>query len=93
MDEGSQYDDSEWERFCTSIQEQVTDFQQLQPVVSGVRSKAFCGRMERVTLETVYRSASEEHLLFINRIRAEQPTRDRAVEYFGDRHWSGQTLD
>ena len=42
-DEGSQYEDQEWERFFTSIKEQphypfvctVADFQQLQPVNSG----------------------------------------------------------
>lgn len=61
VDEGSQYDDSEWERFFTSIQEQqhspfttvVADSQQLQPVVSSGLCKALGGRMETVVLETV----------------------------------------
>ena len=101
VDEGSQYDDKEWERFFQSIKEQphspfcavIADFQQLQPVVAGGRCKAFCDMMESVVLDTVYRSSDEDHLLFINRIRAEQPTRSRLMEYFGDRHWSDHTLD
>ena len=99
VDEGSQYDDKEWERFFTSIQEQPrspfcavdADFQQMQPVDSEVRCKAFCSLMETVVLETVYRSTDEEQLVFITRIRAEQPTRDRLMKYFGDRHRSAYT--
>jgi hypothetical protein len=101
VDEGSQYDDKEWERFFQCIKEQphspfcavIADFQQLQPVVAGGRCKAFCDMMESVVLDTVYRSTDEDHLLFINRIRTEQPTRRRVMEYFGDRHWSDHTLD
>ena len=101
VDEGSQYDDKEWERFFQCIKEQphspfcavIADFQQLQPVVAGGRCKAFCDMMESVVLDTVYRSTDEDHLLFINRIRTEQPTRRRVMEYFGERHWSDYTLD
>jgi hypothetical protein len=101
VDEGSQYDDQEWERFFTCVKEQphlpytvvVADFQQLQPVVSGGKCKAFCERMVTVTLDTVYRSTDEEHLLFQNRIRFEQPTRERLTEYFGDHHWRRYSLD
>ena len=101
VDEGSQYDSREWERFFTSIQEQprspftavVADFQQRQPVVSGGLCQKFCGRMGTVVLETVYRSTVEARLLFISHVRAEQPTRDRAMEYFGDMHSPGHTLE
>ena len=37
--------------------------------------------------KTVYRTSDEEHLLFLNRIREEQPDRPCPEEYFGDRHW------
>ena len=99
-DEGSQYDDTEWERFYTSIREQphspysvvVSDFQQLQPVVSGGLCKQFCECMETVTLDTVYRSSDEEHLLFQNRVRYEQPSKAVLTEYFGERHWTQYSL-
>lgn len=71
----------------------VADFQQLQPVVSGGLCQKFCGCMANVTLETVYRSTDEEHLLFQNRIRFEQPSKARLREYFGDRHWRGSSLE
>ncbi len=95
MDEASQYEDREWERFFTSIKEQphapfvavVADFKQLQPVVSGGLCKAFCDKMETVQLKTVYRSSDEAHLLFQNRIRERQPQRSVLTEYFLDRHW------
>ena len=99
-DEGSQYDNKEWERFFTSIREQphlpysvvVADFQQLQPVVSGGLCKEFCERMETVTLDTVYRTSDEEHLLFQNRVRYAQPSKAVLQEYFGERHWSQYSL-
>ena len=43
--------------------------------------------MQTVELKTVYRSADPEHLLFLNRIRLEQPSRYALSDYFGDRHW------
>jgi hypothetical protein len=83
IDEGSQYDDREWQRLFTSILEQphkplvvgVADFQQLQPVVSGGLCKKTLEICERITLQTVYRSTDKEHLLFQNRIRFQQPSR------------------
>ena len=101
LDEGSQYEDLEWERFYTCIKEQphspfvgiVADFQQLQPVSGGQLCKQFCEKMQTVVLDTVYRSADEEHLLFLNRIRSSQPDRETLSEYFGDRHWHHRTLE
>ena len=100
MDEGSQYEDREWTRLFQCIKEQphspycvlVADFQQLQPVVSGGKCRAFSECMRKVQLRTVYRSADPAHLVFLNSIREEQPSRGRLVEYFGDRHWKGLTL-
>ena len=100
MDEGSQYEDREWTRLFQCIKEQphspycvlVADFQQLQPVVSGGKCRAFSECMRKVQLHTVYRSADPAHLVFLNSIREEQPSRGRLVEYFGDRHWKGLTL-
>ena len=43
--------------------------------------------MPTVTLDTVYRSSDEEHLLFLNRIRYQQPDKDTLRQYFDDRHW------
>ena len=100
MDEASQYDDRERERPLRSVKEQphapycavVADFQQLQPVSAGNLCKQFCDRMVRVTLNTVYRSTDEEHLLFRNRIRHTQPSKPMLREYFEDRHWSTDSL-
>ena len=100
IDEGSQYEDQEWRRLYTSIAEQphrpftgvVSDFQQLQPVVSGGLCKAFCEKMQTVELKTVYRTCDETHLVFLNRIRVEQPGRSVLVEYFGERHWRNRSL-
>ena len=94
-DEGSQYDDQEWKRLYQCIREQphkpytcvVADFQQLQPVVCGGSCQSFCELMETIHLDTVYRTKDESHLLFLNRIRYEQPDRDLLLNYFGDRHW------
>ena len=99
-DEGSQYDDPEWERLFASIKEQphspftvlVADFQQLQPVSGGVSCHTFCDLMQTVELGTVYRSSDPDHLLFQNRIRETQPSRRDLVEYFGDRHWHLRSL-
>ena len=79
MDEGSQYEDREWDRLFQCIREQphspysvlVADFQQLQPVVSGGHCRAFAGAMRKVELKTVYRTADEEHLVFLNCIRTD----------------------
>ena len=87
--------------FFTSVKEQphkpfavvVVDFQQLQPVVSGGVCRQFCERMQSVELKTVYRSSDETHLIFLNRIRFQQPERSVLAEYFGDRHWRGATLE
>ena len=77
----------------------VADFQQLQPVGSGGKCRFHCtginqhgekvagGTGDKVTLTTVYRTADEEHLLFLNRIREQQPDRLCLDEYFADRHW------
>ena len=99
-DEASQHADLDWERFFTSIREQphlpfacvVADFQQLQPVSSGGVCQAFCERMQSVELTTVYRTRDPEHLLFLNRIRTEQPHRHTLTEYFAERHWQGMDL-
>ena len=48
--------------------------------------------MPTVTLETVNRSTDEEHLLFLNRIREKQPSKDLLREYFADRHFGRQDL-
>ena len=95
MDEASQYEDQEWERFFSSVREQphlpyvavVADFQQLQAVKSGGMCQLFCKQMQSVELKTVYRSVDEEHLVFLNRIRETQPSRQMLEEYFSDRHW------
>ena len=94
MEEASQYEDLEWTRMFECIREQphkpftcvVADFKQLQPIVSGGMCKKFCETMQTVELDTVYRSTDEEHLLFINRIRMKQPSRDLMLEYWGDRY-------
>jgi hypothetical protein len=66
----------------------VADFQQLQPVTSGGLCHRHCkGMGDQVTLKTVYRTSDEEHLLFLNRIRVQQPDRDCLDAYFADRHW------
>ena len=100
MDEASQYEDQEWERFFACVKEQphqpyvvtTADFQQLQPIVSGGLCRQFCDKMQTVVLDTVYRSSDEEHLLFLNRIRFKQPERSTLTEYFGDRHWRHESL-
>ena len=85
----------------------VADFQQLQPVSSGGLCRKHCtginaegvkvanGMGNKVTLKTVYRTSDEAHLLFLNRIREQQPDRDCLDAYFGDRFWSktGRTLE
>ena len=99
-DEGSQYDDQEWERLFVTLREQphlpycviVADFQQLQPVSGGKLCKMFCDRMVTVTLDTVYRSSDGEHLLFQNRIRETQPDKKTLREYFDERHWDEYSL-
>ena len=101
MDEGSQYEDTEWYRFFTSVKEQphmpftavVADFQQLQPVVCGGACRQFCERMQTVELKTVYRSCDETHLIFLNRIRLCQPQRSVLSQYFADRHWRRESLE
>ena len=88
-------EDTEWSRFFATVKEQphspytviVADFKQLQPVVSGGLCKSFCEQMESITMDTVYRSKDEVHLLFLNRIRDTQPDRDMLDKYFGPRHW------
>jgi hypothetical protein len=100
-DEASQYEDDDWDRFFKSVKEQphlpyvcvVADFQQLQPVCSGGSCQAFCGRMQSVELETVYRTSDPEHLLFQNRIRVVQPGGTDLDEYFEGRHWENDSLE
>ena len=99
-DEGSQYEDQEWDRFFQCIREQphkpftvlVADFKQLQPVVSGGSCERFSRRMDTVELKTVYRTDDVDHLAFLNMIRCEQPSRPVLEEYFGERHWKGRCL-
>ena len=71
----------------------AADFQQLSPVVSGGLCEAFCNKMVSVEMKTVYRSTDPDHLVFLNRIRIEQPTREILTEYFGDRHWKNDSLE
>ena len=108
VDEASQYDNREWEEFYKQVKEQphmpctvaVADFEQLQPVSSGGLCQRICEtapNLERVALDTVYRSSEEEHLLFLNRIRSQQPSRPVAEKCIGSvrgrgnaegaRHW------
>ena len=49
--------------------------------------------MECIELETSYRTTCAEHLLFLNRIRDEQPDRPTLAEYFGERHWDDSSLE
>ena len=94
-DEGSQYEDTEFERLFTSIREQphkpftviVADFQQLQPVGSGMQCKHYCEQTQTVELKTVYRTEDEDHLVFLNSTRDSQPFREKLTEYFGNRFW------
>ena len=100
MDEASQYEDREWDRFFQCVREQphspycvvVADFQQLQPVVAGGHCRSFARCMRTVELRTVYRTSDEQHLVFLNTIRTEQPERTRLEEYFGERHWRRLSL-
>ena len=99
-DEGSQYEDTEWERLFTIIREQphkpftvvVADFQQLQPVGVGGSCRRFCEAMDTTELKTVYRSTDENHLVFLNGIRDGQPTRAGLEEYFDELHWKRRDL-
>ena len=100
-DEASQYADTDWQRFFTSVKEQphlpytvvVADFQQLPPVGSAGLCQQFCQRMQTVELDTVYRSSDPEHLLFQRRICEKQPTRELLQEYFEGRHWQHKPLE
>ena len=105
VDEASQYDDREWHRFFTSVREQphvpfvavVADFQQLQPVVLGGLCEKMCKMLMdmgcSVTLETIYRSKDPDHLLFCNRIRDGQPTKEQLSTYFAGRHIADENLE
>ena len=101
MDEACQYADTEFLRFVQSVTEQphrpftgiVADFQQLQPIESGARTAAYCRQFETVELKTVYRTSDEQHLIFLNRIRVEQPERRHLTDYCGDRHWRNDTME
>ena len=53
----------------------------------------FCQLMHTIKLDTVYRSKDEAHLLFLKRIRCEQPDRPTLEQYFEDRHWGRQNVD
>jgi hypothetical protein len=104
VDEASQYDNKEWEEFYRQVREQphlpytvvVADFKQLQPVSDGGKCQHICEtarNFDRVILDTVYRSSDEEHLLFLNRIRVEQPSKPVLREYFRGRHWATESLE
>ena len=90
-DEASQYEDLDWERFFVSVKEQPHKpycAVVAEPVSNGGMCEHHCKQMgDQVTLKTVYRTSDEEHLLFLNRIRVQQPDRPCLEEYFGDRHW------
>lgn len=100
IDEASQYEDREWERLFTSIQEQphkpytgvVADFQQLQPIVRGGFCRQCCEAMACREMDMVYRSTDEAHLIFQNSIRADQPNRQMLEEYFDGRQWRARSL-
>ena len=84
IDEASQYDNREWQRFTQSLAEQphlpyvmaVADFQQLQPVSSGGLCQKMLAGWPCIELDTVYRTSDPPHLLFLNRVRERQPTRE-----------------
>ena len=88
IDEASQYDNKEWLRFMQSVAEQphlpyvvaVGDFQQLQPVVSGGACQTMLHGWPTFHLGTVYRTSDAQHLLFLNRVRAQQPPRQAATK-------------
>ena len=89
VDEASQYDNREWKRLAQSVAEQphlpyvvaVADFQQLQPVVSGGLCQEMVSGWPEITLDTVYRSSDEQHLLFLTRVRGHQPSREVLAKY------------
>ena len=102
MDEASQYDDLEFSRYIICSTEQphkpfqviVADFSQLQPVKTETGAVSACRQYCEnfplsVQLKTVYRTSDPDHLLFLNRIRLKQPTREELEEYFADRHLRG----
>ena len=101
FDEGSQYEDEPWQRVFQCIREQphspfgvvVADFQQLQPIGAGGLCQRQCSCMQSVKLKTVYRSRDEEHLLFLNRIREEQPEKVVLRRYFAERHWQRESME
>lgn len=100
FDEGSQYEDLEWNRTYTGVRELahspmcivVADFQQLQPVNEGGSCQKFCESMQCVELKTVYRTADNAHLLFQNLIREDQPEKVQVEDYFEERHWKDEEL-
>ena len=49
--------------------------------------------MRTVQLKTVYRSTDNDHLVFLNRIRLQQPNRKILDEYFGSRHLTGCLIE
>ena len=49
--------------------------------------------MDKVELKTIYRSTDEPHLVFLNRLRFEQPDRPTLKAYFGERHWYHEALE
>ena len=83
VDESSHYDNQEWKRLAQAVSEQphlpylatVADFQQLQPNVSGGLREKIMAHWPRITLDTVCRNKDPQQLLFLNRIRGRQPTR------------------
>ena len=99
-EEASQYEDKDWKNLFVSIREQphrpftaiVADFAQLRPVLQGGKCERFCKKLPCVELTTVYRSTDPDHLLFLNRIRLQQPDRSQLKEYFGKRHWRKHSL-
>ena len=87
-DEASQFEDTPWERLFGVVREQphlpytcvVADFQQLQPVVSGGLCQKMMSDWPRIELDTVYRTSDPDQLLFLNRIRERQPSRQALID-------------
>lgn len=100
VDEASQYDDREWDRFYQSVREQphlpyvvvVADFAQLQPLGGGGSCWYRCQDLPTDVLNVMYHSSDTEHLQFLERIRVAQPSRPLLKQYFGERHWQTYSL-
>ena len=83
VDEASKNDNKERKLLAQSVAAQphlpyvvaAADFKQLQRVVSGGLCQKMLSDWPCFALDTAYRTSDPEHLLFLNRIREEQPGR------------------